>query len=53
MAKSYGASDLWALCERELFDATSMTRIPTTYGLRVMLFKRRCTDKTGILRKIL
>ena len=25
VAKSYGASDLW-----ELFDATSMTRIPTT-----------------------
>ena len=30
MAKSYGASDLWVLLERGMFDATSMTQIPTT-----------------------
>ena len=56
VAKGYSALDLWALLERELFDATSMTRIlhftyDVSMGYGFMLFKRRCTDKTWILPK--
>ena len=51
VAKSYGASDLLALCERELSMLQASHEFIRLMGYGFMLFKRRCTDKTCILLK--